>query len=287
MSAGLFSDRDSARVGARVRTRLRAVDGGDFRDRADLLATEEPLEIRVVAGRATETVAVTMRTPGADFELAVGLLHSARLLAGREGLREIRYCMDRGETQRYNLVHVDLDAEELPDLRRVSRTFYASSACGVCGSASLDALSADGVRPVAGPWTVSADTLRALPDRLREAQSVFASTGGLHAAGLFTRAGELACLREDVGRHNAVDKAVGWALLGDRLPLDDHLLVVSGRTSYEILEKAVVAGVPLVAAVSAPSSLAVEVAQAFGVTLVGFLRGQRFNIYSHPERIAV
>jgi len=266
-----------------------AVTDGRRRTRSDYVATEEPLEIRLVAGGATTTVAVTMRTPGADFELAVGFLHAEGLITGPDGVGRVTYCTDpRIEVeQRYNIVNVELTAAVLPDLRLLDRHFVTSSACGVCGKASLDALELRGC-PVlpAGPM-IDPAVLATLPDALREAQGLFEATGGLHAAGLFTAAGELVAAREDVGRHNAVDKLVGWALMQQRLPLHEHLLVVSGRSSYEIMQKALAAGLPAVCAVSAPSSLAVELAQRFGMTLVGFLRGDRFNVYAGAERLPV
>jgi FdhD protein len=271
------------RPGGTVRTRIRAVDAGRVRDRFDSVATEEPLQIRLTAGGQTETVAVTMRTPGADFELATGFLSGEGILTGPDDLTAVRYCVEDG--QLYNTVTVDLAAAGLPDLGALDRHFYTSSACGVCGAASLDALATRGLRPVAEGPTVSAGVLRSLPGALRHAQSVFEATGGLHAAGIFDSGGSLLAVREDVGRHNAVDKLVGRALLDGQLPLADRLLMVSGRASFEICQKAVAAGIGIVAAVSAPSSLAVDTCEQFGVTLVGFLRGERFNVYAHPERL--
>ncbi len=273
-----------SRPGGSVRTRIRAVDGEHVRDRYDSVATEEPLQIRLTAGGRTETVAITMRTPGADFELAAGFLAGENILAGPDDVTSVRYCVD--DDQLYNTVTVDLTARELPDLAALERHFFTSSACGVCGAASLDALATRGLGMVGDGTSLTADTLRSLPEALRRAQGVFDSTGGLHAAGLFAADGSLLAVREDVGRHNAVDKLVGRALLDGALPLADRLLMVSGRASFEICQKAVAAGVPVVAAVSAPSSLAVDTCERFGVTLVGFLRGERFNVYTHPERLA-
>jgi FdhD protein len=275
------------RPGSKTRARVRVVSDRQERRRGDYLATEEPLEVRLVAGGATERLAVTMRTPGNDFELAAGFLHGEGILADREALRGISYCTDPelDAAQQYNVVNVRLDGAAMPDLRGLERHFYTSSACGVCGKASLDAIELRGCPlPSPGP-RVDAEVIYGLPDKLREAQGLFESTGGLHAAGLFTPDGELECLREDVGRHNAVDKVVGWALLEGRLPLDDRVLLVSGRASFEILQKALAAGVPMVCAVSAPSSLAVDVAERFGMTLAGFLRGRRFNLYSGHDRV--
>ena len=267
---------------------MRVIEDGHATIRPDQVATEEPLEIRVLAGGERQTVAVTMRTPGADFELAVGFLFAEGVIAGREAVRRMTYCTDPdvdGE-QRYNIVNVEL-AGAAPDLRSLERHFFTTSACGVCGKASLDALELRGCAPLAGGSEVAADVVYGLPERLRAAQGQFDATGGLHAAGLFDAGGELLAVREDVGRHNALDKLVGWAVLDGRVPLTDHLLLVSGRTSYEILQKAIVAGVPLVCGISAPSSLAVDLAERFGVTLVGFLRGRRCNVYSHPRRLLV
>jgi FdhD protein len=275
------------RPGSKTRATVGVVADGVQRRRGDYLATEEPLEIRLVAGGSTERLAITMRTPGKDFELAVGFLHGEGILPDRQALGGVSYCTDPEleAAQQYNVVNVQLDGSAMPDLRGLERHFYTSSACGVCGKASLDAIELRGCAlPAAGP-EVAAEVIYGLPDRLREAQGLFESTGGLHAAGVFTADGELECLREDVGRHNAVDKLVGWALMEDRLPLTDRILLVSGRASFEILQKALTAGVPVVCAVSAPSSLAVDVAERFGMTLVGFLRGRRFNLYSGPRRV--
>jgi FdhD protein len=257
--------------------------------RTDFVATEEPMEIRLVAGFARHRVAVTMRTPGGDFELAAGFLFGEGVLSEPHEVAQISYCLDPDldPEQQYNVVNVFLRAERLPDLGHLERHFYTTSACGVCGKAALEALRIRGC-PVLGKGpVVDAAVLCTLPDRLRAAQGLFAATGGLHAAALFTQEGELVALREDVGRHNAMDKLVGWAFLEGRLPLRDHVVMVSGRASYELVQKAVVAGIPVFCAVSAPSSLAVEVARAFGLTLVGFLRGDRFNVYSGFERIAL
>jgi FdhD protein len=275
------------RPGSKTRARVRVVTDGEEHRRSDHLATEEPLEIRLVAGGEHETVAVTMRTPGADFELAAGFLHGEGILTDRERIRRITYCTDPAvdPEQQYNIVNVELAAGSLPDLRGLERHFYTTSACGVCGKASLEALELRGCPVVPPGPEVTADLVYSLPDRLRAAQGLFDSTGGLHASGLFAADGELLCLREDVGRHNAVDKVVGWALLQGLLPLHDKLLMVSGRSSFEILQKSVAAGIPIVCAVSAPSSLAVALAEQFGMTLIGFLRGRRFNLYAGPDRI--
>ena len=277
----------SERPRSRQRARIVAFEGDSLRERSDQLATEEPLEIRLVAGGQTRTLAVTMRTPGADFELAAGWLHGERVVVDRRGIKRVRYCTDPDldAAQQYNVVSVELAAPALPELGGLERHTFTSSACGVCGRAGLESLEAAGCEALPAGPEVSAELLLALPEKLRRSQGIFESTGGLHAAGLFTAQGELICLREDVGRHNAVDKVVGWALLEGRLPLAAHILMVSGRSSYEIAQKALAAGVPVVCSVSAPSSLAVDVATRFGMTLVGFLREGRFNVYAGAERI--
>ncbi|WP_237102106.1 formate dehydrogenase accessory sulfurtransferase FdhD [Nonomuraea sp. MG754425] len=276
------------RPGPSTRTRITELSGSAVRQRRDDLATEEPLEIRLTApDGARKTVAITMRTPGHDFELAAGFLNGEGL-AGPGDIASIAYCTDEDlpPEARYNTVTVRLRGP-LPDLPALDRHFLTSSACGVCGSASLDALRDRCAAVPAGRLRLTPSQLYGLPGALRAAQGVFGKTGGLHAAGLFTAAGTLTAAREDVGRHNAVDKLVGWASLGGRLPLAEHVLVVSGRASYEIMQKALAAGVPVVCAVSAPSSLAVELAREFGLTLVGFLREERCNVYAGAERIAV
>ncbi len=281
--------RGPLRPGSKTRAEVLAVDGDSAQRRGDDLATEEPMEIRLQAGTHTRTVAVTMRTPGSDFELAAGFLYGEGVVTAREAIAEITYCMDPGvgDDQQYNIVTVALRETRLPDLPSLERHFYTTSACGVCGKASLEALRLRDCAPIPSGPEIGADVLARLPDKLRNAQGIFNVTGGLHAAVLFDRAGSLVALREDVGRHNAMDKLMGWALLDCRLPLHDHIVMVSGRASFELLQKSVVAGVPIFCAVSAPSSLAVDVARAFGVTLVGFLRGRKFNVYSVPDRIRI
>jgi FdhD protein len=252
--------------------------------RPDTVAAEEPLEIRL-AGRP---LAVTMRTPGDDFDLVHGFLATEAVIGGPDDVAGLRYCdsVDADGRNTYNVVDVDLAAGVAAPATALDRNFYTSSSCGVCGKASIDAIrtrsrfdvAADGVRVPLG-------VLLGLPDRLRAAQEVFAKTGGLHAAGLFTADGELRTVREDVGRHNAVDKVIGEAVRAGALPLSGHVLVVSGRASFELTQKAAMAGIPVLAAVSAPSSLAVELAREVGITLVGFLRGDGCNVYTCPERL--
>ncbi len=263
--------------------RVVTVREGARGERADTLATEEPLEIRVQGpGQEAARVAVTMRTPGGDFELAAGFLFTEGL-AQPDEVRRVAYCDDLDdEEQRYNVVTVTLTVPF--DAERLHRNFFATSSCGVCGKASLDDIT---VRCAVVPmgFSMAADVVVELPHRLRTAQRVFERTGGLHAAGLFTAAGEPIAVREDVGRHNAVDKVIGEQLLADRLPLADVAMQVSGRVSFEIVQKAAVAGIPVLSAVGAPSSLAVDAGERLGVTVLGFVRDGRCNIYSHPGRI--
>jgi FdhD protein len=264
-----------------------AVGVGETR-RVDTLAVEEPLEIRV-AGAA---LAVTMRTPGHDVELAAGFLVSEGVISRGEQFRSAIHCGGPGtggEINQYNVLDVALAPDVAPPATGVTRNFYTTSSCGMCGKASIDAVETVSAYDVAAdPVEIDAAEIAAYPDRLRERQAVFDKTGGLHAAALFdTATGELLVLREDVGRHNAVDKVLGWALLQDRLPLRGIALQVSGRASFELVQKAVMAGIPLLAAVSAPSSLAAELAERSGLTLIGFLRGDTMNVYTRPDRIAV
>lgn len=264
---------------------MSVVDGVPH-ERRDDVATEEPMEIRVCTPSSKTTVSITMRTPGNDFELAAGFLFAEGMLADSGAVRGISYCTDKEiqEEQRFNVVNVFVSAD-VPDFPGSHRHLLTNSSCGVCGKASLESLSLRGLSSVQSAARVDHDVISRLPDRLRGAQALFDSTGGLHAAGLFDLDGAALVVREDVGRHNAVDKVLGWALLDTRLPLERAILMVSGRTSYEIVQKATSAGVPIVCSVSAPSSLAVDVAREFGITLIGFLRGDRFNIYANPDRI--
>jgi len=271
--------------GNKTKATVWVVENGKVRSRLDQLATEEPLEIRLVSPQ--KTVAVTMRTPGADFELAAGFLYSEGVVSSREDIDRISYCVDAdvdGE-QRYNIVNVALREGVSVDLPPLERHFFTTSACGVCGRASLEALRSREYPVIPDGPEVSAAVIYSLPDQLRSAQRVFSTTGGLHAAGLFDAQGTLLSVREDVGRHNALDKLVGSAILSNELPLNNRIVMVSGRSSFEILQKCLAAGVPIVCAVSAPSSLAVALAREFGITLVGFLRGERFNIYAGKERL--
>jgi FdhD protein len=252
--------------------------------RPETLVVEEPLEIRVNGAPIT----VTMRTPGSDIELAQGFLLTEGIIARREDVATVRYCGGRGDdgANTYNVLDVTLAPDvKAPDLD-VTRNFYTTSSCGVCGKASLEAVRLIGqFSPGADPATVAAATLKAMPGQLRGAQKVFESTGGLHAAALFGVDGAMLVVREDIGRHNAVDKVIGWALEHGRIPMEASVLLVSGRASFELTQKAVMAGIPVLAAVSAPSSLAVSLAEESGLTLVAFLREDSMNIYTRADRI--
>ncbi|MFF3763214.1 formate dehydrogenase accessory sulfurtransferase FdhD [Streptomyces sp. NPDC001922] len=267
------------------RRRVLRIRDGAVSTRPDTLVTEEPLEIRL-NGRP---LAIVMRTPGDDFALAAGFLVSEGVLGAAEELRTIVYCAGATEdgSNTYNVVDVQLaPGVPVPDIT-LERNVYTTSSCGLCGKASLDAVRSTARWPVADDprLKVTPALLSALPDRLRAAQRVFDRTGGLHAAGLFSPAGELLDLREDVGRHNAVDKLIGRALQSGELPLSQTILLVSGRASFELAQKAVMAGIPMLASVSAPSSLAVDLAAETGLTLVGFLRGSSMNVYAGEDRI--
>jgi FdhD protein len=249
-------------------------DDGHSRLVEDCLAAEEPLEIRV-GGRP---LTVTMRTPGHDLELAAGFLWTERLIDRPDRIVALR---EPGSLR--NVVEADLQPGTF-EREKLQRNFFAASSCGICGKASIEAVRVRGLLAPNSEFRVSPEMLCALPERLRSSQSTFDCTGGLHAAALFDSTGALLTLREDIGRHNAVDKVVGWALLSGQLPLSGHVLMVSGRGGFEIVQKALAAGIPVVASVSAPSSLAVQLARELNLTLVGFLRGRRFVVYSGPER---
>jgi FdhD protein len=247
----------------------------------DRAATEEPLEIRLHG----QPFAVIMRTPGADRELAAGFLLAERVIRNADELGTIEYCTDRDNN--HNVVNVTLAPgleERIGGLLDGRRQVTTNSSCGLCGRRTIESLATDAA-PLGATWRVAASTIGQMPTRLRERQAIFDETGGLHAAGLFTQSGELIDVAEDVGRHNAVDKIVGRHLMRDAIPLSSHILCVSGRASFEIVQKALFAGMPVVAAVSAPSTLAIDLARAFGITLVGFVRGGDFTIYAHAERV--
>lgn len=255
-------------------------DGAAAEDR-DHLVVEEPLEIQIQGA----SVAVLMRTPGDDEELVRGFLVTEAVIENADDVKRIAHCENVADPEAEdNVIRVHLRDGMHFDLARVQRNLYATSSCGVCGKATIENLLTV-TEPVEDAVCVPAKTLYGLPAAMREAQAVFDATGGLHAAGLFDNKGELLVLREDVGRHNAVDKVVGWALNAGRMPLSGHVLMVSGRVSFEVVQKAAAARIPVVCAVSAPSSLAVRTAEALGITLVGFLRGERANVYSRPARV--
>jgi FdhD protein len=252
--------------------------------RPDTLAAEEPLELRVNGAPLT----VTMRTPGHDIELAHGFLLTERVIGNLEDVSNARYCAGAEVDGRntYNVLDVQLAPGVAPPDASVTRNFYTTSSCGVCGKAALDAVKlATRFPPAAAPCPVTPELILSLPDKLRTQQRVFSTTGGLHGAGLYRSDGSMIAVREDVGRHNAVDKVLGAALLAGEIPLSDTILMVSGRASFELVQKAAMAGVPILAAVSAPSSLAVELAEEQGMTLAGFVRGESMNVYTGAERI--
>ncbi len=266
---------------------------GDSADSiADHVAVEEPLEIRLgystPEGRTASSVSITMRTPGDDAALACGFLYSESIIRNSTDISKVEHCGPVApDSGNHNIIRVDLASHVNVDLGRLQRHFYTTSSCGVCGKSSLDALRVTGATVLRNDNTrFSRATLLAMPAALREHQEAFSQTGGLHAAAAFNSQGEILVVHEDVGRHNAVDKVVGDLLTSARLPANDLGLIVSGRASFELLQKTLMAGIPLLAAVSAPSSLAVQLANEFNVSLVGFLRGDTFNIYSAGERIS-
>ncbi len=269
-------------------TRVKRFRDGTARSRKDTLAVEEPLEIRVSwveeGERRVEAIAVTMRTPGHDFDLVAGFLHVEGVLGSADDVAELTYCQGPDE-QEYNVVEARLAAGTTFDLGLVRRNVYTTSSCGVCGKASLEAVESAGCELLPEGLTIDAGLVPQLPERLLEDQAVFERTGGLHAAGLFDTTGARHVVMEDVGRHNAVDKVVGYELLARRLPARDRVLVVSGRASFELVQKAVAAGIPMLVAVGAPSSLAVDLARRFRLTLIGFTRNGGFNVYTEPARV--
>jgi FdhD protein len=252
--------------------------------RPETLAVEEPLELRINGAAIT----VTMRTPGSDVELAQGFLLTEGVIGQRDDIARVEYCRGAGDdgTNTYNVLDVSLaPGVPMPDVD-VTRNFYTTSSCGVCGKGSIDAIrTISRHSPGDDPTAVASVTLSAMPDQLRSAQRVFASTGGLHGAALFDADGTMLVVREDIGRHNAVDKVIGWAVENERIPLSGTVLLVSGRASFELTQKAVMAGIPVLAAVSAPSSLAVDLASQAGLTLVAFLRGDSMNVYTRQDRV--
>ncbi|MGH9737818.1 MAG: formate dehydrogenase accessory sulfurtransferase FdhD [Candidatus Acidiferrales bacterium] len=257
-------------------------DGGNLRRKEDYLATEDPLEIRI----GEHPLSVTMRTPGHDLELAAGFLLTEGIVERREQILELEENAGKNPANRANAVRAMLAPEAMPDFAKMRRHFFATSSCGICGKASIETVRARTLAPLSEGFVLDPEELIRMPESLRKSQAVFGRTGGLHAAALFNAVGELLVLREDIGRHNAVDKVIGWGLLDGRVPLSSTVLLVSGRGGFEIVQKAIVAGLPVVACVSAPSSLAVQLAREVRQTLIGFLRGRRFVIYSGEERVA-
>ncbi len=267
-----------------ARRRVSHLTAGQAVMRPETLVVEEPLEIRINGSATT----VTMRTPGADFELAQGFLLTEGIITHRDQVSRVQYCRGTGDDgmNTYNVLDVTLAEGVATPSLDVTRNFYTTSSCGVCGKSSIDAITQISQwGPGDDPARVEVKTLTAMPDQLRQAQKVFNSTGGLHGAALFSADGTMLAVREDIGRHNAVDKVIGWALEADRVPLSGTVLLVSGRASFELTQKAVMAGIPILAAVSAPSSLSVDLATQSGLTLVAFLRGDSMNVYSRPDRI--
>jgi len=273
------------------RFNITKVSGGAVADTSDALAIEEPLEIRLEYGpagdRQIKSVSVTMCTPGNDAELAAGFLFTEGIISSRDAILNIEHCFISCAENRENVIVVKLKEGITPNLNSSERNFYTTSSCGVCGKGSINAIRtvSSFVNKNGIPHSIDAEVLFRLPDVLRYYQDAFASTGGIHASGLFNLAGELLLLREDVGRHNALDKLIGAALNNNWLPLDNHILLLSGRASFELVQKAAMAGITIIAAVGAPSTLAVELAEEFNITLAGFLRNQRFNIYTAGHRI--
>lgn len=270
---------------------VRRFQGAEAESRPDLLAVEEPLEIRMGYGPATDrqqkSIAVTMRTPGNDFELTVGFLYGEGIIESYGEISFLEHCLnvDTPEEQG-NVVKVELKAHIAPDMERLERMFYTTSSCGVCGKASIEALATINCAPFTDAFPkIKPSVIHGLGARIASTQTVFRHTGGIHAAAFFDAEGELLCLREDIGRHNAMDKLVGWLLKQQQQAPQDGLVLVSGRASFELVQKAVRAGIPVMAAVGAPSSLAVNLASAYGMSLMGFVRDGRFNVYCGAERI--
>lgn len=257
-------------------------------DKSDLLAVEEPLEIRLGYGlpelREQRSISVTMRTPGHDFELALGFLFTEGIIHSIDDVMQVVYCRDAGRQKLDNVVRVELKPHIVPDWQKIQRNFYTTSSCGVCGKSSVDAVHQQ-CAVLGDSFQVSAELIYQLPEIMKSSQPVFTHTGGLHASALFTREGELKVLREDVGRHNALDKVIGAMFMKGLIPLNGHLLLVSGRAGFELVQKAAMAGIPVMVAIGAPSSLAVELAGQCNMTLIGFARDKKFNVYTGAHRI--
>jgi len=263
----------------------------DSADTTDALAIEEPLEIRLEYGpfweRNVHNVSVTMRTPGYDAELATGFLFTEGIIKSRQQLADVAHCFIACAENKENVVQVSLKPGVIPNLQNTERNFYTTSSCGVCGKGSINAIRTVSAfnKQTENNFTINSNMLYRLPDVLQQHQEIFADTGGLHASALFNAAGKLLLVREDVGRHNALDKLIGAALNKNWLPLQNHILLLSGRASFELVQKAAMAGINIIVSVGAPSSLAVQLAQEFNITLAGFLRNRRFNIYTAAHRI--
>jgi len=269
--------------------KIREIGRGDFLERPDLLAVEEPLEIRIIHGaradRKEKKVAVTMRTPGNDFELVTGFLFSEGVINDFKQIKSIRHCEKvKSREEEGNVVIVNLHEQHVVDIRSIDRNFYITSSCGVCGKSSIESIKYE-CSHVHSDFIVNSELIKKAPDIMREKQDVFKHTGGLHATALFDKNGELLLLREDVGRHNAMDKVVGSFLSKQKGSASDYFAVVSGRLSFELVQKAISIGLPVLAAIGAPSSLAVKLAEEYNVTLIGFLRKDRYNIYTHNWRV--
>jgi FdhD protein len=276
------------RPGRTLDVEVTALDGDRRNAKTAAVVTEEPLELRLSDGVRSRTLAITMRTPGNDFELAAGFAFNESFLVDRDRLTGMTYCLDAGvdPAQQYNIVTIQCDRDAFErESGRLERHFATNSSCGICGSAQLQSMRDLGLTPLEDDLRVPATLLYPLPQRMRERQRIFTSTGGLHAAALFDESGECIAVREDVGRHNAFDKLAGWGFLNGLLPFARRVALVSGRASYEIVQKAVAARIPVLCSVSAPSTLAISVAREFNVTLVGFLRDDHANAYAVPERI--
>ena len=270
---------------SKIKARVWVVERGKKRSLWDQIVTEEPLEIRLIAPQ--KTISITMRTPGADFDLAVGFLYTEGIINRKEDIVKLSYCLDSqvDKQQQYNLINIELKSNIDLNLKSLERHFFTNSSCGVCGKASIEALKIRVPAAIDHNQTLNPQVIYSLPKKLKQAQGIFTKTGGLHAAGLFDWEGKLIKLREDVGRHNALDKLIGSSVLADELSLSNQIVMVSGRTSFEIVQKCLTVGIPVICSISAPSSLAVDLAQEFNLTLIGFLRGDRFNVYSGFQRV--
>ena len=273
-----------------IAAQVRKVNGHSTELQPDLLAVEEPLEIRIgygaIENREQQNVSVTMRTPGNDFELALGFLYTEGIITSYDQVESIQYCHDgKRPEEKDNVVRVELHPAIVIDFKKLQRNFYSTSSCGVCGKSSIESIRSDCKTVSQDSFSIPSAVIKTLPGKLAEHQTVFEHTGGLHAVALFDKDHEVALVREDVGRHNAFDKIVGAALIKKELPLSTMIALLSGRASFELVQKAAMAGIPLLAAVGAPSSLAVSLAKEFGMTLIGFLRDERFNIYCGEERV--